>query len=105
MLKQIVVVLILTIFSCHSLDIYENCGESINCAENNLINVVNEFDSKPSVSLIGDYLTVEKTNEEAFLAKSEEGIFERLVRYIANHEIKLRLPSSQTGRSLTEGKL
>ncbi|KAF2899892.1 hypothetical protein ILUMI_06292 [Ignelater luminosus] len=86
-----------------SVDVYHNCGDSIKCAEENLIRLVDNFDSKPSVSLWRDYMILEKTNEETFTPKAQEGIFERLLRYMSNHELRLRFPSQQNARSMIEG--
>lgn len=105
MYKNLVLILSCVVFAtCNpSVDVYHNCGDSIKCAEENLIKLVNDFDSKPSVSLWGDYMLLEKTNEEAFMPRAEEGIFERLFRYMSNHELRIRFPSQQNARSMIEG--
>ncbi|KAK4875569.1 hypothetical protein RN001_011991 [Aquatica leii] len=83
-------------------DIYKNCGDSIQCAEDNLVKVVDGFDEKSSIQLIGDYVTLEKSKEGVSEAKSDDGIFERIIRYLENHEIRIKLSSSDDARSAME---
>lgn len=84
-------------------DIYKNCGDSVKCAENNLMSLIDDFDSESSVSLVGDYLILEKTNKEEFMPKAEEDVFERLLRYLCNHELRIRFPSQANARSVIQG--
>ncbi|KAF5290251.1 hypothetical protein FQA39_LY14805 [Lamprigera yunnana] len=83
-------------------DIYTNCGDSIQCAEDNLVKVVDRFDETSSVQLIGDYVTLDKNGKEVFAPKSDDGIMERIIRYLGSHEIRIKLSSSEDARSAVE---
>ncbi|KAK5644794.1 hypothetical protein RI129_006094 [Pyrocoelia pectoralis] len=94
--------LIVVLAKCDTDDIYKGCGDSIQCAEENLVKVVNEFDNQHSIQLLGDYVTLEKTKQDDSAARSEEGIFDRIIRYMGQHEIKIKLSSDEDARSAVE---
>ncbi|KAF5286537.1 hypothetical protein FQR65_LT12541 [Abscondita terminalis] len=104
MFKIALVLLTVAVFAkCEPVDdIYNNCGDSIECAESNLVKVVNDFDDKSSIQLIGDYVTLEKVKDAVSEPKSEDGIFERVIRYLESHELRIRLSSSDDARSAME---
>ncbi|XP_031349571.1 uncharacterized protein LOC116175546 [Photinus pyralis] len=93
---------VVVLVQCDGDDIYKGCGDSIQCAEENLVKVVDEFDSQPSIQLIGDYVSLEKTNGDDSTPKGEEGIFDRIIRYMGQHEIKIKLSSPDEARSAME---
>lgn len=81
---------------------FEKCGEDFKCAEEKLISLVDELDSKPSLSLAGEVITVERTTVEMETSQNE-GLYERVARYLDSHELKFNFPNNRAGRALMEG--
>lgn len=83
---------------------FEKCGDDFKCAEDKLISIVDEYDSKASLSIVGDVVTVEKTNDLQTVSTENEGLYERVARYLSNHQVKFNFPqNSRAGRTITEG--
>lgn len=79
----------------------EDCGDSVSCEEKKLVSLVDQFDSARSVSILGDAVQLERTGDST--AGSEEGLVERALRYLQNHELKIKVPQEAV-RSLVSGK-
>ncbi|XP_018321589.1 uncharacterized protein LOC108734499 [Agrilus planipennis] len=71
------------------------CEGNFDCAEQAIIKTIDEYDSKPTVSFLQDFVVLEKTNEVQLTPKSQEGVFERVLRYFMNHEIRIKFPSTE----------
>lgn len=81
---------------------FEKCGDDFKCAEDKLISLVDEYNTKQSLPLVGDMITVERTHNEN--TKSNDGLYNRVARYISCHELKFNFPTnSRAGRILMEG--
>lgn len=76
-----------------------NCDNgSMKCLEEEFIGYIDNFNNSIK---IGDYLVLEKTNGTEMSQDSNEGIVRRCLRFLEEHEIKLRIPFSEVGRSVT----
>ncbi|GLV32663.1 Osiris 14 [Carabus blaptoides fortunei] len=80
--------------------VYETCVDDVKCAEEKVINLIDDYDTKPSVEMLDGVLTINKVGEELPVVNNE-GALDRAVRYLSNHELKFKLPlNSRNGRSL-----
>lgn len=95
MLKKILfLVLTFILAKCNG-----NCdNESIECLEKKLISYVDDLEKNPTVS---DYLVIEKIKGLQSKNCSSEDIVGRTLRFLKENEIKLKIPDTETGRSLT----
>lgn len=73
-------------------------NESIECFEKKLISYVDDLEKNPTVS---DYLVIEKIKGVESRNYSSEDIVERTLRFLKENAIKMKIPNSETGRSLT----
>lgn len=89
--KGVVVVLIAFMAAKVMADEYKSCGDSLECVEENLIKAVDKIDSEKTISFLDDALVVEKT-KEVDVARKNEDLFDRLMRYLSSHEVKLKMP-------------
>ncbi|RZC00587.1 DUF1676 domain containing protein [Asbolus verrucosus] len=100
MYKKLVLLLI-SVAIIKSEDVYEKCGDRLQCIEQELVKHVDELDKKPSLPILGDLLVLEKTKESDAARTEDDGLVERCVRYLASHELKVKLPDgTRSGRSL-----
>lgn len=86
----------------------KDCGDSVSCEEKRLVSLVDELDDgKPSISILGDAVSLERIGDFHPTPRSEEGLLERTLRYLRNHELKVRMSESaqEAVRSLVSGKL
>lgn len=104
-LLSLVLILSVSLTCSQSLDsVYNSCGLNINCAEEKLINLIDEYDTRPAVKMLGGVFTIERNMNEISAPKNED-VLERFMRYISNHDLKINLPDSlQDSRSFVSGK-
>lgn len=81
-----------------------NCdSDSLACEEKELVNYVNELEKNQN---FGDYIFLEKTtNRTERKIDREENFIERSLRFLEEHELKIKLPSSVETRNIAEGNL
>lgn len=85
--------------------VYNSCGLNINCAEGKLINLIDEYDTRPAVKILGGVFTIERNRKEISAVKNED-VLERVMRYISNHDLKINLPENLgDNRSFASGKI
>lgn len=81
----------------------ENCdSDSLVCEERKLINYIDEIEK---VHIAGDYISLEKITERSGRKiDREEDIIERSLRFLQEHELKIRLPETFEDQTIVEGK-
>lgn len=85
-------------------DPYEKCGDSMGCVEEEMVKVVDSLDEQKEVSILGDAVVLEKVEGIKETGRNNGDLVERLMRYIEEHQIRLKLPQSyRQSRSLEEG--
>ncbi|KAK9692592.1 Protein of unknown function (DUF1676) [Popillia japonica] len=72
---------------------YGSCGDKLTCIEENLVKAVDKIDSQNTISFLDDVIVIEKT-KEIDVGRKKEDLFDRLMRYLKTHEVKLRLPEA-----------
>lgn len=97
--KHILCLLFVSIAYC------KDCADSVECAEKSLVGLLDQFDAKESVEVFGEVMKIEKVGD-VVRPKSEEGFIERMLRYLQNHELRIRMPTSaqESVRGLVTGK-
>lgn len=76
-----------------------NCDNgSMRCLEEEFIDYIDNFNNSTK---IGDFLVLEKINGTEINKDSNEGIVRRSLRFLEEHEIKLRIPVSEIGRAMS----
>lgn len=81
---------------------FEKCGQDFKCAEDKLITLIDEYDAEPSLPIVGNAVTVERTN--FIKPAANEGLYERFSRYMASHEVQFSFPqSSRAGKTIIAG--
>lgn len=106
MFKQLVILAFCVTFSfADPLEkVYETCSDDVKCAEEKVINLIDEYDTKPSVEILGGVVTIDRVAEQLPIVNNE-GALDRAVRYLSNHELKFKLPlNTRNGRSLFSGE-
>nr|XP_022917863.1 uncharacterized protein LOC111427111 [Onthophagus taurus] len=78
-------------------DIYKDCGESIKCSEDKLIKIIDRIDSEPKLEILDGSIVLEKKDNVGDLVQSRanEDIFDRLIRFLRSHELKIGIPESE----------
>lgn len=85
-------------------DPYQKCGDSVECVEEEMVKIVDGLDQRKEVPILGDVVVLEKVNVVKETGKSSGDLVERLLRYIEEHQIRVKLPKSYSqSRSLVEG--
>lgn len=86
-------------------DPYQKCGDSLECVEEEMVKVVDQLDKQKIVPIVGDVVVLEKVEGMKDEGRSISGdLVERLIKYIEDHQITLKLPKSYgQSRSLEEG--
>lgn len=85
-------------------DPYQTCGDSAECVEEQMVKVVDDLDQQKEVPILGDVVVLEKVAGLKETGKSSGDLVERLMRYIEEHQIRLKMPQSyRQSRSLEEG--
>lgn len=85
-------------------DPYQKCGDSMECVEQEMVKVVDGLDEQKEVPILGDVVVLEKVEGAKETGRNSGDLVERLVRYIEEHQVTLKLPQSyQQSRSLEEG--
>ncbi|XP_019870385.1 uncharacterized protein LOC109598924 [Aethina tumida] len=93
--------LIVALAACAmSEDVYRKCGDDLSCLESEMIGYVDGLGDGP-VPLLGDYVSLARNEETFEAARGGEDFVTRCIRYLANHELKFKLPSD-TARALIE---
>lgn len=106
MLKSALVISVLAIFTVRATeDLYAKCGDSYQCAEQEIVKVVDDFD-QPEMAILGDAVVIEKTVNGSNAQRSSEDLIDRMVRYIQEHQLRIRFPrDSESARKLLSGNL
>lgn len=73
----------------------DDCGESITCVENKIRDFVEDIDKEGSVSLLGDFVKVEKTSDEPSTSRHNQGMEEKIINFFNTHSIKLKIPNDE----------
>lgn len=85
-------------------DPYQKCGDSIECVEEEMVKVVDGLDEDKEVSIFGDVVVLEKAEGTTEAGRNTGNLVDRLIRYIEEHEIRVKLPKNyRQSRSLEEG--
>lgn len=101
--KAVAVLALLVVANCE--DLYKKCGDSVDCAEQELIKVVDDYDKEKEVSVLGDTVVLEKVGNPVQSPRTSEGLTDRLLRYVEDHQIKIKFSEGiEMGRSLVSGK-
>lgn len=98
MYKKIVVLLALVALGvCEEVakDV-KDCAKNADCVEKTVVKMIDEMDNQEKVEVLGDFLTVTKTGESA-VARKDEGAFDRFLRFVSNHNMKIKFPTSEAG--------
>ncbi|KAG5884644.1 hypothetical protein JTB14_035739 [Gonioctena quinquepunctata] len=90
---------LLFLIVCAKCDSINNC-DSVECLDKELIQYIDGLDEGGD---IGDFIAITKINSSVERVHREEDIIGRCSRYLAEHELKLRIPLSEA-RSLEAGK-
>lgn len=76
-----------------------NCENgSKQCFEKEFLGYIDNFKNSTK---IGDFLVLEKINGTEVTKDSDEGIVRRSLRFLQEHELKLRIPVAEIGRSMS----
>lgn len=102
MLKTVVLICAFAICSIRAEELYEKCGDSYQCAEQEIIKVVNEFD-KPETTVLGDAVVIEKSQNVSTAPRSAENLVDRIARYVQEHQLRIKFPAD-SARQLFSGK-
>lgn len=100
---KVLALLVFLVGICACEDLYSSCRDSYGCVEKKLIKLVDGFDGQSNVSVLGDMVTLNKNEEQFEAARAGEDLLERCARFLANREIRFKLPSD-VSKSLIEGK-
>lgn len=102
--KLFILAFCVTLSYSESIDqVYEKCGLNVKCAEKKVINIIDEYDTRPTVKILGGFVTIERNDAENSTPKSEDAIG-RFMRYLSCHEVKINLPEIlRNGRSFISG--
>lgn len=85
-------------------DPYQTCGDSVECVEEQMVKVVDNLDQHKEVPILGDVVVLEKVAGLKETGKGSGDLVERLMRYIDEHQITVKMPQSvRQSRSLEEG--
>lgn len=85
-------------------DPYQKCGDSVECAEEEMVKIVDGLDQQSEVQLLGDSIVLEKVDSAEETGRNSGDLVERLSRFIEEHQIRVKLPQSfRQMRSLEEG--
>lgn len=85
-------------------DPYQKCGDSVECVEQEMVKIVDGLDQQKEVSILGDIVVLEKVDGVKETGKSSGDLVERLMRFIEEHQVRVKLPQSyRQSRSLEEG--
>lgn len=101
MLKTIVSIFAIAICSIRAEELYKKCGDSYQCAEQEIIKVVDEFD-KPEMPILGDAVVIEKNLNVTTAPRSTENLVDRIARYVQEHELRIKFPAD-SARQLFSG--
>ncbi|XP_057652276.1 uncharacterized protein LOC130891498 [Diorhabda carinulata] len=69
----------------------ENCGDSVECLENQLVTQINQFERDEN---IGGFISLKKIGRTSKSVKEKEDLFERCLRFLKEHEIRIAVPES-----------
>ncbi|CAH1111155.1 unnamed protein product [Psylliodes chrysocephalus] len=92
--KLITIAFALLLVCCVAEDL-SSCDDSLECVEKQLKVTVDELDTDS----IGDWISVKKIGRTSRKIEGDEDFIERCVRFLREHELKIRVPES-TDRSL-----
>ncbi|XP_044755244.1 uncharacterized protein LOC123314186 [Coccinella septempunctata] len=104
MSSKVLVLLVLVFGYCACEDVYSSCQDSYHCVEKRLIKLVDGLDSQSNVSVLGDLVTLNKNEEQFEAARAGEDLLERCARYLANREIRFKLPSEISKNLIEESR-
>lgn len=94
--KLVLILMCVTIGFCDDeIDIEKKCGSSIQCVEHEVVRLIDEICHEEKVKILGDFAVLEKNDNIALQARTNEGFIDRLIRFISSHQLKLKLPSSE----------
>lgn len=101
MIKLARVGLLMSIFILASCD----NGDKISYQETKLSNYLRKLEEPPVVSLVGDYVILQKKAEITNQEESDlsDDLFARCARFLASRELVIKMPESE-GRDLFSGK-
>lgn len=99
--KTVVILALVVLGECG--DANEKCGD-VGCVEKELVDLVDGLDQKEEIPILGDAVVLERVNGSRGTGRSDEDLLSRLVRYLEEHELKVKVPERYLGsRSLQEG--
>ncbi|XP_045474161.1 uncharacterized protein LOC123680358 [Harmonia axyridis] len=104
MSAKILVFLVFVVGACVCEDVYSSCGDSYHCVEKRLVKLVDGLDGQSNVSVLGDMVSLRKNDEQFEAPRAEEDLLERCARFLANHEIRLKLPSDVSKSLIQESR-
>lgn len=106
MFKETIVFFTLIVLATCGGDPYEKCNDNVECVEKEMVKVVDGLDQQKDVPILGDVVMLEKVEGINGTGRSISGdLVERLMRYIEEHQIRVKLPQGyRQSRSLEEGK-
>lgn len=85
----------------------DDCGESITCAENKISSFVEEIDKQGSVSLLGDFVKIEKNSKDQLSTsrqRQSQGMEEKIMNFFDTHTLKVKIPNNENSvMNLLEG--
>lgn len=102
MLKSVVLICAIAICSIRAKELYEKCGDSYRCAEQEIIKVVDDFD-KPEMPILGSAVVIEKNLNVSTVPRSTESLIDRIIRYIEEHQLTIKFPA-ESARKVFSGK-
>ncbi|CAH1966031.1 unnamed protein product [Acanthoscelides obtectus] len=83
-------------------DCEEDCGGHLSCLEKKFVDYVDKVEASGTIS---NYVVLEKVSgRDAKEEKRDEGIVQRCVRFLAEHQLKLRLPAEESRGLETEAR-
>lgn len=76
----------------------ECSNDNIKCYENELVSYIDSLDYGTT---IGDFVVLEKVRDIPRQENHTENVFERTLRYLEEHQLKLKISGSRGGRSMS----
>lgn len=85
---------------------FNKCGYNIQCAEEELMKVIDELDKMKKLEVLGDAVVIQRSNGslEKGAGRSMD-VLDRVLKYVGEHELKINLPMNlEAARGLVSGE-
>lgn len=83
---------VIILFAVVCLVLGDDCGDSFSCTEKKLVQLLDQYEEAGDV---GGFLRLVKTKEIYKPRSGEESLIDRCVRFLQEHELRLRIPQDE----------